>query len=55
MQLADFDGFTRDHMGVRGTFLGIPMVNIILFGGLYWAPPFWEAAISTSISHRSYS
>ena len=24
---------------IRGTFLGVPIVRIIVFWGLYWGPP----------------
>ena len=24
---------------IMGTFLGIPIIGIIVFGGLYWGPP----------------
>ena len=23
---------------IRGTFLGVPIIRIIVFGGLYWGP-----------------
>ena len=24
---------------IRGTFLGVPIIRIIVVGGLYWGPP----------------
>ena len=30
---------------IRGTFLGVPIVRTIVFGGLYWVPLFWETTI----------
>ena len=26
---------------IRGTFLGVPIIRIIVFGGLYWGPLIW--------------
>ena len=31
-------GFPR----IRGTIMGVPIIRIIVFGGLYWGPLFWE-------------
>ena len=27
---------------IRGTILGVSIMRIIVFGGLYWIPVFWE-------------
>ena len=27
---------------IRGTILGVPIIRIKVFGGLYWVPLFWE-------------
>ena len=31
-----FGGFSK----MRGTFLGVPIVRLIVFSGLYWGPPY---------------
>ena len=28
---------------IRGTFLGVPMIRIIVYWGLQWGPLFWES------------
>ena len=30
---------------IRNTFLGVPIIRIIVFAGLYWGPLFWETPI----------
>ena len=30
---------------IRDTLLGVPIIRIIVFGGLYWGPPIMEATI----------
>ena len=32
-----------------GTFLGVPIIRIIVFWGLYWVRLFWETAICRDI------
>ena len=29
----------RGFPKIRGTFLGVPMIRILVFCGLYWGPP----------------
>ena len=26
---------------MRGTFLRVPILSLVVFGGLYWGPPIW--------------
>ena len=36
---------SQDHMGfprIRGTLLRVPIIRIIVFGGLYWGPLIWK-------------
>ena len=35
--LGDIWGFPK----IRGTFLGVPIIRILVFRGLYWGPPIW--------------
>ena len=30
---------------IRGSFLGVPKIRTIVFGGLYWVPLYWETTI----------
>ena len=39
--LAGIWGFPKS----RGTILGVPIIRIIVFWGLYWVPLFWEPTI----------
>ena len=35
-----------EFLKIRGNFLGVPILRLIVFGGLYWGPLFWETTIS---------
>ena len=30
---------------ISGTIVGVHIIRTIVFGGLYWGPPFWETTI----------
>ena len=30
---------------IRSSIMGVPIIRIIVFGGLYWGPLFWETPI----------
>ena len=36
-------------MGFRGTFLGVPIIRIIVFWNLYWGPPMLARTISVEL------
>ena len=41
-------GFSASNMGfprTRGTILGVFIIRLLVFGGLYWGALFWEATI----------
>ena len=40
------DGGIWGFPKIRGTFLGVPIIRTVVFGGLYWGPLFWESTIS---------
>ena len=41
-------GFIWEFPKIRGTFLGVPIIRIIVYWGLYWGPltfgklPYWD-------------
>ena len=39
---------------IRGTFLVVPLISIIVFWGLYWGPPFWETTNCRPLWHATF-
>ena len=39
---------------IQGTFLGIPVIRIQSFGGLYWGPLFQETPFEEDLNPKPY-
>ena len=39
---------------IRGTFLGVPIIRTVVFGGLYWGPLFWQSTIFWGEAHAGH-